>query len=785
VSGSGSEAGRWRFALVFFALAALGCLSRDIASLPPPIARFAAAAGLVACTVAWAGRRRRSPLSSEGVVLALVGVVGVIASPWPALRLMAVAVWIGGLGFALGNAEERRFAAGPICAAFALALLDLVPALRLSVGQASTGLSRIVLAAFGGGSFSGASGGLAALFALLIARAAVPQRRAKRRLALIGPLVLVALFLGQLIVQRQISAVGARIACSGASFLLGALTVAGFAAVFPANPLTSAPRRAGGAVLAGFAALCLALPISLATVEGLRDAARRPQRVLLFDVAMLADYRTPADKPLGQAFTGASFGSLPLYLRAYGHDCSVAAAVDPSLALRADVVVVINPGRPFTPTEQEVLLAFVRAGGGLLALADHTDIGGLMASFNELLAPTGLWLNFDSAVSARHEWRGSLVVPYPESVFFRDADVPVSIGASVSGRGGSAGDRPLLLGMDSFSDPGDRSNEQAFLGNLAFDPGEDYGDIVLAVERPLGRGRIALFGDTSIFQNLSLASSAAYVDRLVRRLGGGAGIPTALSLAAAILGVALLLAAARRSAGGVSLLIVALALAAGTAAADLVLARACAVHVPELGTIGVIDVSHSNLVDRQALAAAGIDALVASVARTGVLPVVWDRPGVPAPLGSGDLWVTVAPTRAYSAVEVRGLRAAAAEGTALIVGTRWPYSAAVAPLVEPLGLTVTNVPLGAARPSMEGLADAPELGSAWALDADETWTIIGRSSLGEESFPVAAERSLGRGRVAVVTDTEVFTNEALEGKGYAYVENVRFVERLLRGEVTP
>jgi hypothetical protein len=86
---------------------------------------------------------------------------------------------------------------------------------------------------------------------------------------------------------------------------------------------------------------------------------------------------------------------------------------------------------------------------------------------------------------------------------------------------------------------------------------------------------------------------------------------------------------------------------------------------------------------------------------------------------------------------------------------------------------------------MEGLADAPELGSAWALDADETWTIIGRSSLGEESFPVAAERGLGQGRVAVVTDTEVFTNEALEGKGYAYVENVRFVERLLRGEVTP
>ncbi|MEN6369970.1 MAG: hypothetical protein ABFD77_09810, partial [Thermotogota bacterium] len=83
------------------------------------------------------------------------------------------------------------------------------------------------------------------------------------------------------------------------------------------------------------------------------------------------------------------------------------------------------------------------------------------------------------------------------------------------------------------------------------------------------------------------------------------------------------------------------------------------------------------------------------------------------------------------------------------------------------------------------LTDTPELGSAWALRADEAWTIIGRSALGEDAFPVAAERSWGRGRIAVVTDTSVFTNEALEGKGYAYVENVRFVEWLLHGEVAP
>ena len=780
-----AAAGCWRFAFLFVALVALGCLSRDIVSLPPEIARFAVAVGLAACTVAWASRRRPALASAVAVALAAAGVVGVIASPWPALRLAALAVWIGGMGFALGNDEERRSLTGPMCAALVLAVLDLVPTLRLLAVEASAGLSGALLGPFGGGSFSGASGGLVGLLALLVSLAGTPRRAARPWQKAAVALALVLVFVGQLLVERQVSAVGVRVACSGVAFLLGALVVARYATLSPTNVPARTPRRLSDAFFAGLATLCMLLPVSLAAADGLRDAAQAPKRVLLFDVAMLADYRTPADKPLGQAFTGASFGSLPLYLRAYGHDCAVTTAIDAQLAAQADVVVVINPGRAFAPEEQEILLAFVRGGGGLLALADHTDIGGLMTSFNALLVPAGLQVRFDSAVSARHEWRGSLVLPYPESVIFDDDDVPVSIGASVSGAPWWSGGRPLLLGTNAFLDPGDRSNEEAFLGDLAFDPGEDYGDVLLAVERQLGHGRIALFGDTSMFQNLSLASSSGYVDRLVRRLGSRAGHFPALPLASAILGGALLLVCARRSRGGTVVLLVAVAFAAGMAAADLVVARAGAVGLPQLSPIGVIDVAHANLIDRQALAATGIDALTTAVARTGILPIVWDRPGVPAPLGDGDVWISVAATRPYSANEVRGLRAAAEQGAGLIVGARWPYSTAVAALLEPLGLEVTNVPLGTVRPSIEGLTDAPEFGSAWVLRADDTWTTLGCADLGDDSLPVVSERSLGRGRIAVVTDSGVFTNEALEGRGYAFVENARFVERLLRGEVSP
>jgi hypothetical protein len=221
------------------------------------------------------------------------------------------------------------------------------------------------------------------------------------------------------------------------------------------------------------------------------------------------------------------------------------------------------------------------------------------------------------------------------------------------------------------------------------------------------------------------------------------------------------------------------------AAADLLLSRAGDVELPRGGPIGVIDVAHANLIDRQALSPEGIDALAVAVARSGILPVVWDRPPASRSLGEGETWISVAATRRYSSKEVEGLRDAVERGATIIIGTRWPYSAAAAPFLAPLGLAVSNVPLGAVRPEVDGLSDAPEFSSAWALGVDDAWTTLGRADLGDESFVVAAERGFGLGRVAVVADTRVFTTEALEGRGYAFVENLRFLERLLGGEAIP
>jgi hypothetical protein len=108
----------------------------------------------------------------------------------------------------------------------------------------------------------------------------------------------------------------------------------------------------------------------------------------------------------------------------------------------------------------------------------------------------------------------------------------------------------VAVGTFVFSDPGDTANrDRSFLGNLEYDPGEPLGDIVLAAASYSGRGRAALFGDTSPFQNGALVLSHRLAARTLAWLSSG-GLPVwdhlrlwgfPLVLLLAVLGVAFLI----------------------------------------------------------------------------------------------------------------------------------------------------------------------------------------------------------------------------------------------------
>ncbi len=66
------------------------------------------------------------------------------------------------------------------------------------------------------------------------------------------------------------------------------------------------------------------------------------------------------------------------------------------------------------------------------------------------------------------------------------------------------------------------------IGNDRYDPGEKLGDLLLAAEQPVGKGKVIAFGDTSAFSNGIDVGSHVFTSRLFAYLANGAARAHAL-----------------------------------------------------------------------------------------------------------------------------------------------------------------------------------------------------------------------------------------------------------------
>lgn len=773
---------KWLFESVLV-LVGLGLISGEIGGLAPGTAHFVTIVLVLFLTLSRVAQVRRgfrgwTPWLRVGWVLVLWVAVALARSP--TLLLALYAAWAAAC-FVLvprpsnwaGAAVER----GVVAAAVFLLLLRLVPSLSFHLTLLAEGISSWLNALWSGAGLGASMSGLISL--CLWSSVLIALRHSLSRAHMVGVFVLIlGAFIVHTIVQGILVSYVARTLTKDIYFVVVGLAVL--------LPLAGDSRPASCSLrIRGYR---WAVPLGLGIVMFLLGALPAFQKVevtegkdvLFIDHDMLATWQTPADKPPGSAFTGASFGLLPQYTAAYGHRVQIVDQISDVTLHGQDVIVLINPGRSFSVEEQSLVLGFVRQGGGLLAMGDHTDIGGIMQFFNELLAPLGIGLRFDSAVSVRREWTNELYLARPFSDVFGADEVPISIGASVWSQA-SLFVEPLAIGLAAFSDPGDRFNtDSALLGNLEYDRGERYGEIPLAVTRHYGRGRIALFGDTSAFQNTSLASSNRFLASLLSWLtdgpsGGTAAARLLLALALAVVApVGIGWMASHRS--------VLMATVAVTVSVVAALALGAVRHLPDRpggAPLGIVDLVHNPLVSQRALDPAALDSLVVALARVGYLPILSTHHR-PVPPQAQDLFISVAGTAPFSRREVGELLEAAEQGATLIIGTQWPLVASVRGLFRDVEIDIVNTPLGTTQPMVSGLDSAPEFTSTWPLVISPAWSTLATVEFEGATFVVAAERAIGAGYLVVVGDTGIFTNASLEGRGYYFQENVDYLSLLLR-----
>ena len=554
-------------------------------------------------------------------------------------------------------------------------------------------------------------------------------------------------------------------------FILCLPSIAVFLAAHTSETAPSTPPRRHARV---------ATALALIGIVGLAWGTRIPAR----QASLLLDTRGSFSmQPLqwgvygSQATQGASLATLPTLVAAHGFSCTLNdTTLDAALLGAHDVLVVMNPTHVYSPSEHAAIWDFVRRGGGLLVLGDHTNIQETMAPLNALLAPCGVRVEFDSAIPLvdRWSWYNCMRIhPHPVTRGIEDeSQIKLSVGASLHL---PASAQPLMTGRDAFSDPGNWLNRAgAYLGNMRADPGEPLGDLPVAAACTFGRGRVIVFGDTSPFQRTAVTHSHALVMRTLTYLAGPRSGTAHGAVRAA--GALLLVAGTVLLAHPATL--VALAVTATLAGAWLTgvdrLATVEPPPGPRRGDIAWIDLAHGNRVDRHAGQESGIGGLVDHLWRQGYVPLAMHRMSL-RELETARVFTTVAPAFAFSGSERRALRRFVESGGLLVVATGYEERRGAQSLLADFGYAIGRTPIGAAHQGVTHLEGQRAL-------MHESWPVERPADRGEvwvESwgYPLVVFERIGAGGLMVIGDSRFLCDVKLESADSFVETNIDFLRK--------
>ncbi len=527
------------------------------------------------------------------------------------------------------------------------------------------------------------------------------------------------------------------------------------------------------------AVVFLAVSMPLSVAPSARPASLQGKKIVLYEKGFL-NWLTPQHGNYGRMSIG-MYGLLPTFLESLG----ARPLISPDLSERdlqdADALVLIFPNEPWKEGQLERIWGFVRRGGCLLVMGEHTTREADGANrFNEVLAPTAMQVRFDSATFAVGGWLQSYEALWHRfSAGVRDTenDFGVVIGASVATRPPA---RPLLAGRWGWADPGDETSDAAMMGNGRYDAGEKLGDLVLAAEQPFGEGKIIVFGDTSTLSNGINIACHGFTSRLMAYVADRDARPLATGrqlLAVLLAAVFVVLVAAGIGPGQ---------LAAGLlvlSAALLICTENCrdAVELlpdgkrPDAGRpLAYVDASHLEAYSRESWREDGAAGLYLTLMRNGYLTLA--LPEVcPDRLRGAELLISIAPSRRFRQEEREVIKEFVRGGGTFLCTVGHDRGGPSGQLLKELGFKVGATKWEGDRPE-GGYDPLGHFKSPFLNEGDylafvrfhAAWPVFCRDggavvvTVHPPDKPVIVVRRFGRGQVAVVGDTCFAMNKNLE-----------------------
>lgn len=532
---------------------------------------------------------------------------------------------------------------------------------------------------------------------------------------------------------------------------------------------------------------CLLAAVLLPVVTSLhpKPPDLQGKKIVFYEKGFL-NWLKPTHGSYGRLGSG-MYGMLPVYLQSLGAHPLISKDLSEDDLRDAAALVLIFPDQPWADGQLERIWDFTRRGGSLLVLGEHTtrDRDG-SSRFNEVLKPVSMRVAFDCATFAVGGWLQSYeAMIHPTTIGIPDDRNQLGIVIGASLRAGWRV-RPIVVGRWGWSDLGDEGSSRAMIGNDRYDAGERLGDLLLAAEQPVGKGKVIAFGDTSSFTNGINVSSHVFTSRLFAYLADGSCRAHALwrQLLGVLLVVAILGLLMRRPHEWT------VALAVLGLAGSFVVASAATSHAWEAfpdgrlkppNNLAYIDSSHLETPSGESWRGDGLGGLVLTLMRNGYLTL--SLPQLDAErLQRAGLLISVAPQRRFSASERAVIRDFVNRGGILILTVGCDAAGPSRPLLLDLGFDIGMERLDSRETTPMGHFKSPYLRSeeqrvfvrfhaAWPVlcTAPDAQVI----AYGRDNLPVIVLRRLGAGKVVVVGDTQFATSDNLEREDGEPFEGLR------------
>lgn len=472
-----------------------------------------------------------------------------------------------------------------------------------------------------------------------------------------------------------------------------------------------------------------------------------------------------------------SWGGLGMLLSAWGAKVQFSEELGAEELQQADVVIVIHPERPWPNDRVERLQRFLVSGGRILFIGGyHFRDEERKSNFDQLLENTGLRLPFQTVLAPGRSMAEGMGLAFHPAVFCPTAIVGrpgPGVGTQVKGTWPA---RPLVWARWAWADTG---SDAVLTGVSRWEEGEPLGDLVLAAEAAVGKGRIIVWGHPEIVTDHNLLRHYPLLGRLLAYL---AGAPSplvdhfeeaifVLSLGMVLFGFAAL--SARQVAEVAVLTVVGL----------VGVHQLSGMVQPELmpdgrrhfqwNNVVAIDLGHHNYGSLDPWSPEGLGAFSLQLLRCGYLPVGVEKI-TRQTLARAGILVAVAPQRPWNRSEQKVIEEFVSSGGVFIALIGADRSGAGRAFLRRLGLDPGRYPVPAGssevepepmgcihtfyRPANVDYDAAVLFYAAWPIGCLPEEHLI----RGKENLPVAAIRQLGRGHVVLIGDSDFILSANME-----------------------